>query len=194
MGGVFAIYDPIAGTAISNNIFRNNFTDANGGGFTLWQQSPEPGLETMIIENNYFVDNKGHSGGGIYVFNVPVLLQNNVFSGNSADQSGGALYLYNNINPPLEHFATLINNSFNGNTATNNGGAIYSLMAKPLIFNSIFWNDNANNGQEIYLTSPNDTVEIGFSTINLNAIQGVALPLTVRVTSMKILCLQTLSC
>ena len=112
-------------------------------------------------------------GGAFSILSNPVLLQNNVFIGNQAANSGGALYLDNILNLQIEHLATLINNSFYNNRATNSaGGAIYSYIAKPLIFNSIFWNDNANNGQEIFVTYPNDTVEIAYSNINLRLYSG----------------------
>ena len=163
---------PRTGSIFSGNTFRQNIINGSGGGLYLEYLSNNIGSGTVMVENNYFNDNSATTGGGFTTKNNPAVLQNNVFSGNSADQSGGALFLWNSTTPSTDHFAGLINNSFNGNTATNNGGAIYSLMAKPLIFNSIFWNDSANNGQEIYLTSINDTVEIGFSNINLNAIQG----------------------
>ena len=90
---------------------------------------------------------------------------------NQATGSGGALYLDNNLNLQIEHFAILINNSFYNNDANGAGGAIYSINAKPLIFNSIFWNDSANNGQEIFVVT-NDTAEIAYSNINPDYITG----------------------
>jgi hypothetical protein len=71
---------------------------------------------------------------------------------------------------PVDHLATLINNSFYGNTAGSYGGAIYSYSAMPLIFNCIFGQDSANNGQEIYLAS--GSAEIAWSNIDTNKILG----------------------
>jgi hypothetical protein len=159
------------GTVISGNLFKDNYSEQWGGGLEIASEVDLP--ESILVENNYFLNNIAEDfSGAFYSINCPVILQNNVFSGNHAGTNGGALLLSNSIGTAADHFATLINNSFYDNTAANNGGAIYSILSKPLIFNSIFWNNSANNGSEIFLTSTFDTIEIGFNTINLSAIQG----------------------
>ena len=110
------------------------------------------------------------NGGAFATHDVPVIMRNNVFSGNSAT-NGGALYFSRNNNNSSVHLATLINNSFYGNHS-NNGGAVYSLYAKPLIINSVFWGDRANHSKEIYSNGP---VEIGHSTINPAFITGTVM-------------------
>jgi predicted GH43/DUF377 family glycosyl hydrolase len=169
-GAGFGLYLPKAGSVVSGNIFRENVISDGIGGAMLVQGNSA--TNTVIVENNYFINNWSPSGGGFSMLSNPVLLQNNVFIGNQAENEGGAVWLIDYLNLQFEHLAILINNSFYNNAASNKGGAIYSDLAKPLIFNSIFWNDSAANGSEIYSNLPTDTVEIGFSAIDLNAIQG----------------------
>ena len=128
-------------------------------------------MNTVLVENNYFINNVAPQGGAFCMLSNPVLLQNNVFTGNQATGSGGALYLDNNLNLQIEHLAILINNSFYDNDANGAGGAICSIKAKPLIFNSVFWSDSANNGQEISVVI-NDTAEIAYSNINADYVYG----------------------
>jgi predicted outer membrane repeat protein len=166
--GGLGIYLPQEGTMICNNIFRENSSYYWGGGLEIDYDLNDPDPKTILIENNYFLDNVSFLGGAIVSHNNPVILQNNVFNGNQAGNIGGALYLTNILGTfnELHHIATLINNSFSGNTAITTGGAIYSVNAKPLILNTNLWGDSASEGNEIYAPLSTDTVEIGYSCIN----------------------------
>jgi hypothetical protein len=168
-GAGFLLYQPRTGSVVRGNIFSKNISSVWIGGGMIVQTNSS--TNTVLVENNYFINNKAPSGGAFCILSNPVLLQNNVFTDNQALNSGGALYLYNNLNLQIGHLATMINNSFYDNTAANLGGAIYSQHTKPVIFNSIFLNDSANIGQEIFVMM-NDTVEIAYSTINPNYVNG----------------------
>jgi hypothetical protein len=85
---------------------------------------------------------------------------------------GGAILLFKGMTLPFHHMAEMINNSFYHNTAAGNGGAIFSSYTKPLVFNSIFWQDSAAVGPEIYIELINDTLEIANSDIDFNHIYG----------------------
>ncbi len=170
-GAGFLLYQPRAGSVFSRNIFRDNVSNVGIGGGMLVQTNSAFVINTVLFENNYFINNVAPGGGAFCILSNPVLLQNNVFTGNQATGSGGALYLDNNLNLQMEHFAILINNSFYDNDANGAGGAICSIKAKPLIFNSVFWSDSANNGQEIFIVT-NDTAEIAYSNINADYVNG----------------------
>jgi hypothetical protein len=77
------------------------------------------------------------------------------------------------FNTGLPHFATLINNSFSGNKSDYLGGSIYSKFGKPIIINSIFWNDTSSlpDSYEVFLYY-GDTAEISFSDIAAGKING----------------------
>jgi hypothetical protein len=135
-------------------------------------QTNSGGAKTVLVENNYFMDNRAPVGGAFGVLSNPVLFQNNVFTGNQAGSTGGALHVSNSVNLPVDHVAVIINNSFYDNNANQDGGAIFSSNnTMPLIFNSIFWCDSANTGQEIFTTTI-DTVEIAYSNINPDYVNG----------------------
>jgi predicted outer membrane repeat protein len=156
------------GSVFTNNIFRNNKSAEFGGGMSLNINYNASGI---LVENNYFIDNVAIKGGAIGTYDVPMKLQNNVFSGNHSEQ-GGAIYL-EKVSYTTFHLATLVNNSFSRNTATY-GGAIASTNSKPLIINSVFWGDSADNGREIYLFG-NDKVEIANTAIKSSFITGTVI-------------------
>ena len=166
-GGVSGLYlyQPVQGSVVRNNIFKGNISNRWGG--SLGMQNNEPLDNQVLVENNYFLENYAQNGAAIVSINAPVNLQNNVFSGNHADK-GGATFFWRNDSHPGVHMAILINNSFYGNTAEFMGGAVYATNALPLIINSVFCNNNAIEGPEIYA----DTVEIAYTIVNPTLIFG----------------------
>jgi hypothetical protein len=170
--GLF-IYDPKDGMIVHNNIFNENLSDQLAGGLHIEPFNNDQNPKKILVENNYFIHNESRWGGAFSNINSPVIIQNNVFSGNIAIFDGGAIYLRKNGAMNVDHQATLINNSFSENFG-HQGGAIFSQNAKPLVLNSIFWNDSTNSlsGKEIYILSPTDTLEIAFSNIDTALIRG----------------------
>ena len=166
-GGVSGLYlyQPVRGSVVSNNMFKGNTSNRWGGALGL--QNDAPLDNQVLVENNYFLENDAQNGAALVSFNVPMKIQNNVFSGNHADK-GGAAFFRKNDSHPVVHLAVLINNSFYGNTAEFMGGAIYAINALPLIINSVFCNDNAIEGLEIYA----DTVEIAYTILDPALIFG----------------------
>ena len=167
-GGVSGLYlfQPGEGSLVSKNIFRGNSSNRWGG--ALGMQNNTYLNNQVFVEKNYFFENIAQNGGALLSFNVPAKIQNNVFSGNKADK-GGAVFFWKSETLPVVHLAVLINNSFSGNTAAFMGGALHSLNSKPLIINSLFYSNQAVEGQEIWA----DTIEIAFSTIDPTLIFGV---------------------
>jgi len=166
-GGVPGVYlfQPVQGSVVLNTIFKGNTSNRWGG--SLGMQNNKPMDNRVLVENNYFIENDAQFGAALVSFNVPVKMQNNVFSGNHADK-GGAAFFRKNDNYPAGHLALLINNSFRGNTAEFMGGAVYAISAFPLIINSVFCNNNAIEGPEIYA----DTVEIAYTILDPALISG----------------------
>jgi hypothetical protein len=168
-GGVAGLnlWRPDPGCVIKNNVFRENVSNLWTGGLGL--ENDEILDNMVLVENNYFIDNEALNGGAFVTFSAPVILQNNVFSGNHADSSGGAICMMDNFNHPVEHLVTLVNNSFSANIAAR-GGAIQSVNASLLIFNCIFWQDSASSGEEIFTHS--GYAEIAWSNIDPDKITG----------------------
>ncbi len=122
---------------ISNNYFGQNYTLARGGAIDCAGSQPR-------IINNVFEDNRSltNNGGAIHVFEssapLPesaVVIQNNIFIDNKANQHGGAIFLTDNAR------ANIFNNLFyrDSSGVPEGGGAIYhEVFAQPLIYNNIF--------------------------------------------------------
>ncbi len=165
--GGLLLYQPDPGSVVSNNVFQGNVSNLFAGG--LGMQNDVILNNTVLVENNCFIDNVAEKGGAFLTIDVPVILQNNVFKENHAENYGGALYLWDYFDLP-GHLATLVNNTFSDNSALGSGGAVYSIAADPLIFNCIFWQDSSAFYNEIHNAS--GVVEIAYSDIDTNDIQG----------------------
>jgi len=169
-GGGVMFWAPRTGSIFSGNTFRHNIINGSGGGLYLEYVSTNFGSDTVLVENNYFIENIATTGGGFETKYNPVVLQNNVYTLNHGTSLGGAI---NIRGTNLDHTAVLFNNSFYQNSTEGQGGAIYSFHGRPLIINSIFYQDTAgSDGNEIYLATTSDTAEIAFSDIDPTQIKG----------------------
>jgi len=170
-GGIYLIRLK-EGSVVKNNVIKENSSNLWGGGLFVETFSSIPNPALVQIEDNYFIDNVAENGGAFVVNDVPVTLQNNVFSGNHAVSRGGAANLINSGSLPYIHPVTIINNSFSLNNADISGGAIYSVQSNPFIFNSIFWKDSITNGSQQEISVESGWVEIDYSDIDINLVQG----------------------
>jgi hypothetical protein len=170
-GGGLDFYMPLDGSVISGNMFMDNSSTLWAGALCLETDMGEMLSGRILLENNYFTNNHAVKGGAIAIFSVPVNCQNNVFSGNIADQRGGAMHVWKSFPLPVHHMLKLVNNSFYNNIAET-GGAVYSIHGKPLVFNSIFSNNNAEIGPEFYIPYPTDTLEIAYSNLDMTRVYG----------------------
>lgn len=170
--GGLGVYLPLEGTIISGNRFINNSSTLWSGALTLETTQEEVTTSRILVENNYFINNQALKGGAVSILGVPVNFQNNVFSSNFADAHGGAIFAWKTITISVHHMVKLVNNSFFDNHATN-GGAFYSVHCKPLVFNTVFYNDMANLGPEFYIPYSNDSLEIAFSNLDMSKVYGM---------------------
>ncbi|GEM_PF-888925 len=179
-GGIagVGIIDPAEGCVVSGNVFRGNngIEDWITGCALLLENftfNPSPDPNLVMIAGNYFVNNHG-AWPALNIVGIPVLLLNNMFSGNSSYDiaAGGAISLYTSGPPSVHHLATIINCSFYNNKSAMFGGAIYSSGTMPLIRNSVFWGDTAKYGSEIYLPY-SDTLEIACSDFNPAGVHAI---------------------
>ena len=151
VGGVggLLLYNPDPGSVVSHNVFKGNGSNVYTGGLGL--ENSMTADNTVLVENNHFIDNEAKYGGAVCAFSIPVVLQNNVFSGNQAGFHGGGIYFSDQL--ALLSPSILTNNSFSGNMANNLGGAIAifsSVWSEMVIMNSIFRADGATTGAEIH--------------------------------------------
>jgi predicted outer membrane repeat protein len=76
------------------------------------------------------------NGGGIFIKNSSLKLQNMVFQGNVASMNGGGLY-------SIGSDSTLMNITFWGNSVNNSGGGIYNSQSDLSLFNITFDGNSA---------------------------------------------------
>jgi len=151
----------IINNQISNNISPIDYSDCRGA------VSIMDGYDTkIIVEKNIFTNNIAYRGAGFYsrrCYNL--IVSNNLFYGNSAYQ-GAALALYHSLGDPINR-PLIINNTFSENTAINAGGAIRfdGELNAPIIYNCIFWENEAPTGKDVRNESSLDLV-VSYSDID----------------------------
>lgn len=159
-GGIYCFgssyFEEIA--VIEANHIHGNFASSYGGGiygFNLMSLTPGS------IRNNLIYENTTNTlGGGIFLVDVEVLIQNNFIYRNKA-YSGGGLRVHT---PKIR----IINNTFHENEATGHGGGFCCnnyMIAH--IYNTIFWNNQSPIGPEIAITAGDKytSVHIDYSNV-----------------------------
>lgn len=172
-GGVggFGLYNPQEGSIVRDNTFARNSSNTWSGGLNIEKTEAHTEMWGIVVENNYFLENHAHEGGAMTVFNVPVCLFNNVFTGNSADYRAGGILAWKDYNMSFPYMIRLINNSFRANTSQY-GGAVYSVKSKPLVVNTIFYDNIAGMGADLYVPLGKDTAEVAYSNIDFSKVYG----------------------
>lgn len=158
-GGIFI--DKAKDTVlINNNIISDNSSEGigRGGGISIYNETDS--IIYFVNSNKVFNNYSDNYGGGVCARNTyRIYFANNHFKGNESDNSGGAIRFYqirakngrDELSKPV-----IVNNNFINNMSTA-GGAIHTGYDQevPIIFNSIFWENTANSGQDIYNSSGN---------------------------------------
>ena len=153
----------------SNNTFRSNHAGISGGG-SAWM-----GVYGVQINDYKFIDNTADvNGGAIYIADGSdnSLINNSVFTGNAANELGGAIDIVadniaiENSNFTDNHAANggaifvesdsgntnITNDLFTGNGATQDGGAINLFASGVNINETEFYENTAgNNGGAVYI-------------------------------------------
>ena len=175
-----------------NNTFINNNASKDGGAIIYGSTEK---MTTYTI-NNTFIENYALGGGAIYAFTITGIIENNTFTGNTAPDYGGAIYLESGVEYNLTNnkynkntatrggaiyltssdYTVLINNSnFNENNASGYGGAIMTFNSKTTITNSNFTNNTASRGGAVgcagvYNNITNSQFQDNYATVNGGAI------------------------
>ncbi len=97
--------------------------------------------QNCTIKDSTFHNNKGGSWGSILVRGGSTAIINSIFTNNSGDNGGGAIYLWTGNNNVL----SIINSTFVGNNASNSsyGGAVTIWTGTMNVVNSIFANNTS---------------------------------------------------
>ncbi|WP_407414682.1 C1 family peptidase [Methanobrevibacter sp.] len=184
---------------INNCTFANDIAEKNGGGVYIDMGNNYKDFNTHITNSSFF-NCSGDFGGALVQLEGNLTIENSVFSNNTAEYDGGAVYVsYTNLN--------LDNNTFDSNNIINNktynGGAIYCDMSRVNATDLIFTDNDVNavyayncllnmincefenNGESIHavfsdcelnVTLKNDTQELN-DTNYITSIAGKTMPL-----------------
>ncbi len=161
--------------AIQNNLFEDNTgpLEANagpGGGICILDANDTK----ILVDRNMFINNIAKVGAGLYERNsFQVILTNNVFIDNTS-KNGGGIGMFHPSTNPSEFRPIIANNTFYGNSASDKGGAVRfsGEISSPVIFNSLFWENESPLGQDINNGS-NEEVAVFYSNLNTNAVSGL---------------------
>ena len=187
------ITNPDAECLIKGNEFKFNTTaeaTSNGGAICI----TDAGGTSITIDGNLIEGNESSHGGGLMMYGpLDASIINNLFVANNADFFGGAINIANMTEsssssigkfgrgvkkntkdlPQTMQYAlpVIINNTFAGNTAQS-GGALFNIANTDMvILNSIFWENEALVGMDIYQYS-NTEVNVSYSDIESDSIFG----------------------
>ena len=138
LGGGLAVLN--TNTTVSGCDITRNSVSLYGGGLYS-------GTGTLFIDKSFFGYNQATRGGGVYRgLNLPPLITNNIFYGNTSTDNGGAIYFAAFSGGG---YAEIANNTFSENSAVSSGGGISSNSSdSSFVTNCIFWGDT---GSEIDL-------------------------------------------
>ncbi|MFH2001088.1 MAG: right-handed parallel beta-helix repeat-containing protein, partial [Planctomycetota bacterium] len=147
---------------ILNNLISGNISTKSGGGILVEVSNPE--IIGNVISGNICYK----WGGGIEINGSACLVANNIIADNiSTGEYGGygaGIYILGSSYP------TLLNNTFYGNTGNKQGGGISCTSgSSAVVKNTIFWNNNAPDGHEIFIDS---TASVNLSYSDLQGGQG----------------------
>lgn len=125
-GGLCLVYSK---SRVKQNYFANNMATGVGGGMSFEYSNPR-------IESNVFYDNYTAIGGGLCCLrseqSAPIV--NNLFYRNKSLHFGGGVAF-------LEAHSLFVNNTVVENLSSYGGGFYFNAAAKPIIKNSILWNN-----------------------------------------------------
>lgn len=131
-------------TRLNDCVFIDNIAEDNGGGFYVSRS--KAWLTACRFYGNESTDG---NGGGLWgdTHQDKLRLFNCLFSGNTSDGHGAAMYL-EDVNNSAQTVVVNCSFSLNAGTGTfSKGGGLYNSAGDPVLSNCIFWG-NTDNGQQ----------------------------------------------
>jgi hypothetical protein len=169
---------------IKNNQIYGNFSDHDGGGIIV-RHDAKPVIHINLIAENHafhggglycedsapslmrneFANNTAEStGGGIYGDYAGFEVINNFIHGNMAERGGG-IYMYYCQTTWAPKDPIFLHNTIFNNFASDSGGGLVCNASDPDFTNTIFWDNHAAIGQEIYVYHPQTHMEIQYCDV-----------------------------
>jgi parallel beta-helix repeat protein/predicted outer membrane repeat protein len=160
------IYCYKSGPKITENTIYNNTGGSGGGGIHITECTSA----SLLVKGNWIHSNTAGDGAGINCYaSTGLVIEQNDFDGNTANNNGGGIWCYKGSTPDI------INNTIKAGTAAENGAGIYCSSSSPLISGNTIENNTATKkGGGIYClkSSPDIT---GNSIITNGADHGAGI-------------------
>jgi hypothetical protein len=122
---------------IRGNIISGNTSGFSGGGIAcLFFSVP-------VIDSNVIIGNRAYYAAGIACDESDVSIRNNTIARNSANAGGG---IGADLSSLFIDRCTITEN----NADAKGGGIFLGYFSSAIVMSSIFWDDSANTGKEIY--------------------------------------------
>ncbi|HIU73038.1 MAG TPA: autotransporter domain-containing protein [Candidatus Aphodousia faecipullorum] len=158
-GGAMTIYQNQATEQLKHQIsgitFEKNIASVAGGAIAFGKWGIEGSTKVAAqLTNNQFNENSAQNGGAAYLENAEVTFADSSFTGNSATEFGGAIYVDQSSSVVVDNI------EFTDNSVESedkgNGGAIFSLNGNVQVNESTFTkNTSERNGGAIAIASDN---------------------------------------
>ncbi|WP_113661166.1 MBG domain-containing protein [Pedobacter nanyangensis] len=144
--GAGAMYNVNSNPTITDCSFTGNLVTGSRVGGAIVNSSSEAQFNNVTISNNASQGTSGGGGGLANLGNKTVMLNNVIFTGNSADANGGAIFNSNGA-------VSVLNNVLISGNAANNGAALYNSNSSPILTNVTISGNQANVNGVIYNTN-----------------------------------------
>ena len=144
---------------ILNSEITHNQANLGGGLYCCGSYS------TIVVTNCSITDNMVSmygAGGGIRSRSVSLEIANCTLARNSSDDVGGAFYFSDST-------STIRNCTITGNSANIKGGGLCCYGSSVTVINSIFWDDSAQYGKELWVGSSHAPSQV---TVEYSDVQG----------------------
>ena len=154
------------------NIGSLDADGCNGGGVCI-----NDAWDTLVVfDGNRFEGNTAMVGGGLFSrrsYNLQ--LTNNLFINNTSINGGGLDLYHFESDKKMTLHPQIVNNTFYNNHSNYGGGICLNCETNvPVIFNNIFWENDALTGDEIYYFNGTDTLYVAYCDIDENSINGTS--------------------
>lgn len=159
----------LCGFSIQNGLAPyNGSVGWTGGGIFIENSSPY--IECCSIRNNFAFEYSDYNtgvGAGVWIYNSEgTIFSDCNISDNKAEMKGGGLACGYSI-------LYLLNCTITGNYSGFTGGGLYiSTYSTCYIYNSIFWDNYAEDGYHDIVSRTNSAVIIDYSDLNQDNIEG----------------------
>jgi len=143
-GGIFAQNITTGALTVTDSEISNNSCASTGGGIGA-------NISNLVIINSKIISNTSSgAAGGFYVQGGGITLdvRSSIIADNTAVEAGG-IWMNGLSNVSIANSLFIRNRTFD--TVTARGGAIYTnINCFPVITNSIFWDNEAGRGDDVY--------------------------------------------